>query len=113
LQGLGAGFVPSILDITLLDGVITVGKDEAYEYAINAAKKEGLFVEFLQEQLWQPSQNIYRKYSLTLKFLLSTTPERYLSLRDSSNSLNQRLSMKTNIKSPKVYLIGAGPGNPD
>ncbi|REC45412.1 cysteine synthase A [Chryseobacterium pennipullorum] len=44
LQGLGAGFVPSILDITLLDGVITVGKEEAYEYTINAAKKEGLFV---------------------------------------------------------------------
>lgn len=44
LQGLGAGFVPSILDITLLDGVITVGKEEAYEYALNAAKKEGLFV---------------------------------------------------------------------
>lgn len=44
LQGLGAGFVPSILDVTLLDGVITVGKDEAYEYAINAAKEEGLFV---------------------------------------------------------------------
>ena len=44
LQGLGAGFVPSILDVTLLDGVITVGTDEAYEYAINAAKKEGLFV---------------------------------------------------------------------
>ncbi|WP_312304910.1 cysteine synthase A [Chryseobacterium sp.] len=44
LQGLGAGFVPSILDITLLDGVITVGKDEAYQYAIDAAKKEGLFV---------------------------------------------------------------------
>ncbi|OCA73929.1 cysteine synthase A [Chryseobacterium arthrosphaerae] len=44
LQGLGAGFVPSILDITLLDGVITVGKDEAYKYAIDAAKKEGLFV---------------------------------------------------------------------
>ena len=44
LQGLGAGFVPSILDITLLDGVITVGKEEAYEYALKAAKKEGLFV---------------------------------------------------------------------
>ncbi|MGG7438031.1 cysteine synthase A [Chryseobacterium arthrosphaerae] len=44
LQGLGAGFVPSILDITILDGVITVGKDEAYKYAIDAAKKEGLFV---------------------------------------------------------------------
>ena len=44
LQGLGAGFIPSILDITLLDEVITVGKEEAYEYAVNAAKKEGLFV---------------------------------------------------------------------
>lgn len=44
LQGLGAGFVPSILDITLLNGVITVGKEEAFEYTLEAAKKEGLFV---------------------------------------------------------------------
>lgn len=44
LQGLGAGFVPSILDVSLLDGVITVTKEEAYEYAINVSKKEGLFV---------------------------------------------------------------------
>ncbi|MFN3020626.1 cysteine synthase A [Chryseobacterium sp. TY3] len=44
LQGLGAGFVPGILDVSLLDGVVTVGKEEAYRYAIDAAKKEGLFV---------------------------------------------------------------------
>ncbi|WP_261512308.1 cysteine synthase A [Chryseobacterium paludis] len=44
LQGLGAGFVPSILDITVLDGVITVGKEEAFKYTLDAAKKEGLFV---------------------------------------------------------------------
>lgn len=44
LQGLGAGFVPSILDITILDGVITVGKEEAFKYTLDAAKKEGLFV---------------------------------------------------------------------
>ena len=44
LQGLGAGFVPDILDVSLLDGVVTVGKEEAYRYAIDAAKKEGLFV---------------------------------------------------------------------
>jgi len=42
LQGIGAGFVPSIYDDSLIDGVIQVGKDEAYEYARNAAKKEGL-----------------------------------------------------------------------
>ncbi|MBT2619386.1 cysteine synthase A [Chryseobacterium sp. ISL-6] len=44
LQGLGAGFIPSILDITVLDGVITVGKEEAFKYTLDAAKKEGLFV---------------------------------------------------------------------
>jgi cysteine synthase A len=44
LQGLGAGFVPSILDITVLDGVITVGKEEAFKYTLDVAKKEGLFV---------------------------------------------------------------------
>jgi cysteine synthase A len=44
LQGLGAGFIPSILDTTLLDGIIKAGKEEAFEYTINAAKKEGLFV---------------------------------------------------------------------
>lgn len=44
LQGLGAGFVPSILDTTVLDGIVKIGKEEAFEYAIEAAKKEGLFV---------------------------------------------------------------------
>lgn len=44
LQGLGAGFIPSILDTALLDGIIKIGKEEAFEYAINAGKKEGLFV---------------------------------------------------------------------
>lgn len=44
LQGLGAGFVPSILDTTLLDEIVKIGKDEAFEYTKEAAKKEGLFV---------------------------------------------------------------------
>ncbi|MDR2229288.1 MAG: cysteine synthase A [Flavobacteriaceae bacterium] len=44
LQGLGAGFVPSILDTSILDGITQIGKDEAFAFAIEAAKKEGLFV---------------------------------------------------------------------
>jgi cysteine synthase A len=44
LQGLGAGFIPSILDTKLLDGAITVGKDESFEYAQRAAKEEGILV---------------------------------------------------------------------
>lgn len=44
LQGIGAGFVPSILNTKILDGIIQVGKDEAYTYAQRAAKEEGIFM---------------------------------------------------------------------
>ncbi|HEX2969057.1 MAG TPA: cysteine synthase A [Bacteroidales bacterium] len=43
LQGLGAGFIPSILRKDLIDGVITVNKDEAYDFAKRAAREEGIF----------------------------------------------------------------------
>ncbi len=43
LQGLGAGFIPKVLDVSLLDGTISVSKDEAFSYAQRAAKEEGLF----------------------------------------------------------------------
>ncbi|HAZ12867.1 MAG: cysteine synthase A [Bdellovibrionales bacterium GWA2_49_15] len=44
LQGLGAGFIPPILNRDILDGIITIQKDEAYSYAREAAKKLGLFI---------------------------------------------------------------------
>ena len=44
IQGIGAGFIPQNLDTTLLDGTITVSKDEAFNYARKAAAEEGLFV---------------------------------------------------------------------
>lgn len=42
LQGLGAGFVPSIYQSELIDGIIQVGKDESYDFARNIAKQEGI-----------------------------------------------------------------------
>ena len=42
IQGIGAGFVPSILDTNIYDQVITVKNEEAFEYARLAAKREGL-----------------------------------------------------------------------
>ena len=44
LQGIGAGFIPSIYKSELIDGIIKVGKDEAFEYARRIAKEEGIFV---------------------------------------------------------------------
>ncbi|RYY90823.1 MAG: cysteine synthase A [Chitinophagaceae bacterium] len=43
LQGLGAGFIPSIMNMSVIDGVIQVGKDEAYQYAQRLAREEGIF----------------------------------------------------------------------
>jgi cysteine synthase A len=44
LQGLGTGFIPAILDVSLLDGVIKVEGDDAKEMARRAAREEGLLV---------------------------------------------------------------------
>jgi cysteine synthase A len=44
LQGIGAGFIPSILNKDILDGVIQVSKDEAFTYAQRIAKEEGILV---------------------------------------------------------------------
>jgi len=43
IQGLGAGFIPQNLHTNVLDGVITIGKDESFDYARRAAKEEGIF----------------------------------------------------------------------
>ncbi len=43
IQGIGAGFIPGNLDTKVLDGVITISKEEAFEYATRAGKEEGLF----------------------------------------------------------------------
>ncbi len=42
LQGIGAGFVPAIYDGGVIDGVITVGKDEAFDFARRLAMEEGI-----------------------------------------------------------------------
>ena len=42
IQGIGAGFVPPILDMNIIDEVIQVGNDEAMNGARALAKKEGL-----------------------------------------------------------------------
>lgn len=44
IQGIGAGFIPSILNTKLIDEVVQVGNDEAVETARRLAKEEGLFV---------------------------------------------------------------------
>jgi cysteine synthase A len=43
IQGIGAGFVPEVLDQSIIDDVITVTNEDAFETARVLAKKEGIF----------------------------------------------------------------------
>lgn len=43
LQGIGAGFVPQNLDTMLIDGVIAVSKDSAFDFARRLAREEAIF----------------------------------------------------------------------
>jgi cysteine synthase A len=44
IQGIGAGFVPKVLNLKIIDEVVQVDQEEAIDYARRAAKEEGLFV---------------------------------------------------------------------
>jgi cysteine synthase A len=44
IQGIGAGFVPAVLDTRLIDEIIMVSNDEAYAMARRMPREEGILV---------------------------------------------------------------------
>ena len=44
IQGIGAGFIPSIMRTDFLDGIIQVSKEAAFTMAMRSAKEEGIFI---------------------------------------------------------------------
>jgi cysteine synthase A len=82
LQGIGAGFIPSILNTNILDGIIKVTKEEAFDFTRRAAKEEGLFVGISSgASLAAVNQKLkdFPKGSRILTFSYDTG-ERYLSI---------------------------------
>jgi cysteine synthase len=82
IQGIGAGFIPSIMRTDLLDGVIKVSKEEAFNFTQRAAKEEGLFVGISSgASLAAVNQKIkeFPKGSRIITFCYDTG-ERYLSI---------------------------------
>jgi len=82
IQGIGAGFIPDILNTSIYNDIITVSNSDAYAMARRIAKEEGLLVGI------SAGANLYASYQTALKAenrgktivtVLCDTAERYLS----------------------------------
>jgi cysteine synthase A len=91
IQGIGAGFIPDILDQSILDRVITVEDEEAYFSAKNMGTAEGLLVGI------SAGANVFAAIKVaeelgaghTVVTILCDTGERYLSLRAYYEGINE------------------------
>lgn len=82
IQGIGAGFVPDVLDMSLVDEVITVTNDDAFETARQLAEKEGLLSGISSgAAVWAALEMAKRNESSGKRIvvILPSTGERYLS----------------------------------
>ncbi|RXJ97928.1 cysteine synthase A [Arcobacter sp. CECT 8986] len=82
IQGIGAGFVPDVLDTKLYDEVVTVSNDDAIESSRRLAKEEGLLVGVSAGANVKVAQDIASRpenKGKTIVTILCDTGERYLS----------------------------------
>ena len=82
IQGIGAGFVPQVLNVGILDEIVTVTNENAFETARNLAKKEGILcgissgaAVWAALQVGRRSQNRGKQ----IVVILPSTGERYMS----------------------------------
>src|SRR5271169_1514403 len=82
IQGIGAGFVPPVLDLDLVDEIITVGNDDAVNLTRRLAREEGLLVGIYSGAAVVAAVQVARRPENAGKLVVVVLPdfgERYLS----------------------------------
>jgi cysteine synthase A len=82
IQGIGAGFIPEVLNITVIDEIIKVSNEDAMETARQLARKEGILAGISSgAAMWAAIQLSQRQEceGKTIVVILPDTGERYIS----------------------------------
>lgn len=84
LQGIGAGFVPQVLNKDALDGTILVSEEDAFEMARQCALKEGIFVGISSGATLAAVMQKQSDFAPGSRIIIFSydTGERYLSIED-------------------------------
>jgi len=81
IQGIGAGFIPDVLNVKIIDSIITVKDDEAKETAVRLAEQEGLLAGISSGAAAFAALKVARELGKgkTVVVIFPDTGERYLS----------------------------------
>lgn len=82
IQGIGAGFIPGVLNTNILDEIIQVSNEDAFETVRLLAKKEGVFAGISTGAILHAALTIAKREEARGKrivFIVCDTGERYLS----------------------------------
>ena len=83
IQGIGAGFVPDVLNRAVFDEIITVSEEDAHATATRLAKEEGIFVGISAGAACWAALKVARALGAgkTVLTVMPDTGERYLSIQ--------------------------------
>lgn len=84
LQGIGAGFIPEIVDMSVIDEIVTVSDEEAYAASREIGQKEGILVGITSGAAVHAATVLAKKAENEGKLIVAVLPDtgdRYLSTK--------------------------------